>query len=94
MRTTIANLNPDFFFTDNETTPVANIEVAERLQRMIGDFLYGDDDALSREWPVYGINETFLNITVSGFEVDVMYEGQLRRCDMINRAFANAQNGI
>lgn len=81
-------------FKDNETTPVHDLDTSKNLQRLLGTLLYGNENTLKDDWPIYGANQTFLNITADGFQAATEDDGQLHRCEVIEAAFKDPANGI
>lgn len=86
----------DYFFTDEQTTPVEAIAIARSLQTLLGEFLYGSEHLMidqGAEWPVYGAG-SFLNITADGAKVERLDSVEAQRCSIINDIFADPKNGI
>ncbi|KAK5064979.1 hypothetical protein LTR84_000814 [Exophiala bonariae] len=85
-----------YFFTDEETTPVKDVGIAQSLQTLLWKFLYQVEPLeidSGAEWPFYGTG-SFLNITAAGLEVEQLDDKESRRCDIINRIMADPENGI
>lgn len=86
----------DYFFTDEQTTPVENVAIARSLQTLLGEFLYGSEPLMidqGTEWPFYGAG-SFLNITSGGAKVEQLDSIETQRCSIINDIFADPKNGI
>jgi hypothetical protein len=86
----------DYFFTDEQTTPVEDVAIARSLQTLLGEFLYGSEPLMidqGTEWPVYGAG-SFLNITAEGAKVERLDGIEAQRCGIINDIFADPKNGI
>ena len=79
----------DFFYVDQETTPVEDIDAARAFQRNLLAFLYGQDFP----WPKYGAAREIMNITDTGFEEATLPADLHARCEMVNRVILDPGNG-
>lgn len=92
------------FYTDDTTTPVANATTALQYQSYLRQFITdnrkvngyrvsGGADALASEWPVYGQDTLFFNITLGGFVNQPMPESRIANCEFLDQLVANPANG-
>ena len=83
-------LDIDYFYVDQELTPVPNRDIAFDFQDRLIRFINGRDC----DWPIYGKEERMYNITTNGFEAD-SFAGKLKeRCDVINKILLDPNNGL
>lgn len=80
----------DFYYVNQEYTPVPNPEVAFELQDRLIRFVNGGD----REWPVYGDAKRLFNVTMEGFERTKLAPHLERRCEAITAALLDPANGV
>jgi hypothetical protein len=85
----ITNDPADYFYVDQETTPVEDIDQAKAFQRSLLRFVKGD----SIGWPIYGASKQIENITTGGYETVKLPEELKARCDMINQVVLDPANG-
>ena len=86
----MADFVTDFFYTDQEKTPVVDIGAARGFQKGLLAFLHGRDFP----WPKYGISRQIANITGSGLETTVLPADLHARCEMISRVVLDPSNGV
>ncbi|KAH8799813.1 putative lipase 2 [Xylogone sp. PMI_703] len=79
-----------YFYVDQETTPVDNIEIARSMQKILLRFLYGH----KIDWPIYGADKQIINVTVNGYEYPLLPADLKARSDMINRVVLDPTNGV
>ena len=91
------------FYTDDATTPVANATTALQYQSYIRQFVAGRTKvhlatsgkvpALEPNWPVYGQDSLFFNITSEGFINEAMPQVREATCQFLNQLVADPANG-
>lgn len=92
----ITTWDTDYFFTDEQSTPVEDVGSARSLQTLLGGFLYQSERLevdSGAEWPFYGAG-SLLNITATGLEIVHLDDAETQRCSTINRIMADRENGI
>jgi len=80
----------DFFYSNQTTTPVDDVNAARTSQRFLLNFLYGREFP----WPVYGEVNRITNITDAGSENASLPLDLEARCEMINRLLLDPDNGV
>ena len=80
----------DFFYSDQTSTPVVDVNAARAAQKLLLSFLHGEEFP----WPVYGEGKEITNITASGFESVRLPADLEARCEMINRVILDPDNGV
>lgn len=93
------------FYTDDITTPVANTTTALQYQSYIRQFVTGHKSPggyptasgqptpLIPDWPIYGQESHFFNITSEGFVNNPMQQSREETCQFLNRVVADPSNG-
>lgn len=92
------------FYTDDITTPVANTTTALQYQSYIRQFVavhrnqHGYPTASGKltslpDWPVYGRESRFFNITLEGFVNEPMPQSREETCRFLNKVIADPVNG-
>lgn len=87
----------DFFFYNQELTPVESLPLAREFQERLRRYItcaenpekYPDLEA----WPSYGLDQTSFDITLDGFEVVKDPWEVNGRCEILNEIFADPKNG-
>lgn len=83
-----ANLYIDYFYMNQEWTPVDYPQVAREYQSKILDFVHG----LEVDWPVYGKERKMFNVS-SKFGEMMLPKDRQERCDLINELVLDPANG-
>lgn len=93
----------DFFFADNTTTPVPDVETAFASESYLLQYMFRkafptNPDApyatpLS-EWPLVGENGAIANITLGGYEFGPMARDIQQRCEYIDALVMDPLNGV
>ncbi|KAJ4344782.1 uncharacterized protein N0V89_012526 [Didymosphaeria variabile] len=92
--------NLDFFYADNATTPVVNLETALSSESYLLQFIFGEDlkalgpESDLSEWPVYGEDEIAANITAGGYTFGPLAKEAQQRCAYINEMLMDPQSGV
>lgn len=91
------------FYTDDVSTPVANTTTALQYQSFIRQFVTGQTrEHLAAsitatkpvpDWPVYGQDSRFFNITSEGFIDEAMPQNREETCRFLNKIVADPANG-
>lgn len=91
------------FYTDDVSTPVANATTALQYQSFIRQFVTGQTrehlatstiaTKLVPDWPVYGQDSRFFNITSEGFIDEAMPRNREETCEFLNQIVADPANG-
>lgn len=93
----------DMFYSDDVTTPVANVTTALQYQTYIRQFVSGNAKPylsdtvnatnLAPDWPVYGQDSRFFNISLGGFVDEVMPASREESCNFLNQVTTDPVNG-
>lgn len=78
----------DYFYMNQEWTPVDYPDVAREYQSKLLDFIHGRE----LDWPMYGNEKKMYNVS-SGFDEVAMTEELQERCDLINELVLDPANG-
>ena len=78
----------DYFYIDQEQTPVNHPELAFAFQAKLLALVRGED----MEWPVYGVGQNIYNITNS-FEATKLPDKLRERCELVHRLVLDPANG-
>ncbi|KAK2785070.1 hypothetical protein FQN53_007963 [Emmonsiellopsis sp. PD_33] len=81
------------FYTDDTTTPVDNATTALQYQSYIRQFVTGQTGKLQPDWPAYGQDSHFVNITSEGFMNEVVPQDREATCQFLNKVAADPRNG-
>jgi hypothetical protein len=91
------------FYTDDITTPVANSTTALQYQSYIRQFVASHKrkrlvvphraTTLAADWPVYGQDSLFFNITSDGFINEAILHNRESTCQFLNQIVADPANG-
>ena len=81
----------DYFFVDNETTPVSNVALAKSIQHDLIRFVAGEE--LGSKWPAYGKQLRLNNVTASTYKPSRLDPDQARRCELLYDIFVDPKNG-
>ncbi|KFY03325.1 hypothetical protein O988_01556 [Pseudogymnoascus sp. VKM F-3808] len=94
---------PYMFYTNDASTPVANSTTALQYQSYIRQFVAGNRRSqpvvphrattLAPDWPVYGKDSLFFNITSDGFIDEAMPQNRESTCQFLNQIVADPANG-
>ncbi|KAL5364872.1 carboxyl ester lipase [Aspergillus floccosus] len=81
------------FFVDNETTPVSNVLVAQKMQEYLLQFIAGRNRNMSASFPVYGSDSEVTWITEAGFKVQRDRWESRGICEALLGVIENPENG-
>jgi hypothetical protein len=92
------------FYSDDTTTPVANSTTALQYQSYLRQFVTqnrktgryrtsGGTASFARDWPIYGRDSRFFNITLEGFMDQSMPESRIANCQFLDQLVADPANG-
>lgn len=88
---------PDFFFYNQELTPVESIPIAREFQERLRRYITGAKNLEKYpdldDWASYDRDETTYDITLDGFEVSQDPLEVNGRCEILNEIFADPKNG-
>ena len=93
----------DFFFTDNTTTPVANIQTAYAAQAILLEYIFRKELPVKpdvpyphslHDWKHFGKDTDTANITEAGFEFVPYPDATARRCAYLNSLLEDPKNGV
>lgn len=88
MLTMMCLFGADYFYVDQEQTPVGDPELAFAFQAKLLALVRGED----LEWPVYGADQHIYNITDS-FEATELPDKFRERCELVQRLVLDPANG-
>lgn len=80
----------DFFYINQNNTPVEKPEDAKAYQRNLLEFVYGREI----DWPVFGDSKQITNMTGDGYETVPLPEDLEARCKMVNEISQDPENGV